>query len=106
MILVENGNIISNDTSCAELMNHYLSHITDSLNIIEWPTTPEIELIDDPLDKSIMKYSNHPSIINIQREFANTSQFSFRTIAPVDIMFEVKKLDSSKGTLVEIFRLR
>jgi len=98
MILVEDGNIISDDTSCAELMNHYLSHITDSLNIIEWPTTPEIELINNPLDKSIMKYSNHPSIINIQTEFANTSQFSFQTIAPEDIMLEVKKLDSSKGT--------
>ena len=98
MILVENGEIISDDISCAELMNHYLVNITDSLNITEWPTSSEIESIDDEVNRAILKYANHPSIKKIQANFEINSRFKFRNVTPDEIYNEIKKLDPSKST--------
>ena len=98
LILVENENIVSDDQSCTEIINNYLSHITDTLNIPEWPTTPEIEAIQDPVTKSIQKFANHPSIIKINENFNNGLKFNFNPINPNMVLAEVKKLDPSKST--------
>ena len=98
LILVENQEIISNDLSCAELMNNYFSHITDSLNIPQWPTTPEIESISDPILKAICKYKTHPSIKKIQSNFDNSTTFTFNLISHNDIIEQVKHLDISKSS--------
>ena len=98
LILVENQEIISNDLSCAELINNYFRHITDSLNIPQWPTTPEIESIHDPIRKAICKYQTHPSILNICSNFDNSTTFNFTLISHNDVIEEIKHLDISKSS--------
>jgi len=98
LILVEKGNIISDDQSCAELINHYFSHITDSLNIPEWPTPTDVDTIEDPVAKAIIKYKDHPSILKISEHFDNSLIFTFSQINPNDVLTEVKRLDTSKSS--------
>ena len=102
LILVEKDTIISDDQSCAEIINSYLSHITDSLNIPEWSTPADIEDIADPVVKSIAKYANHPSILSIQSNFDNSAKFNFQHITPSDVLQEAKRLDPSKSSSGDI----
>ena len=80
LLLVENNKIASDDSSIAEHFNKYFVHITDSLDINEWPTSAQIEFIKDPSQKVISKYSNHPSILAINENIESSSIFSFREV--------------------------
>ena len=102
LILVEKDEVISDNISVAELFNHYFINITSTLDIKEWPTSAEIEAIDDPIRKAIHKYKNHPSIEKINQNFITTEKFKFRPITAEEIAHEVKKLDPSKGTSGDI----
>ena len=46
----------------------------------------------DPIDRIIQKYSNHPSIININQDVFE-SNFSFHEITMSDIDNELRQLD-------------
>ena len=98
LILVENGGVISDSFSCAEIMNKYFVTITDSLSIEEWPTTPETESINNAVNKAIFKYASHPSIETIQSNFEINGKFTFRPITTSELSAEIKKLDTSKST--------
>ena len=98
LILVENEQVISDNLSCAEIMNDYFINITDSLSIEEWPSTPDIESITDTINKYIFKYVNHPSIDSIKSHSDANNKFSFRPITESELFDEIKKLDTSKST--------
>ena len=97
IILVENEQILSDETSVAECLNDYITNVTDKLDIKEWPTNASTDSIEDPILKSISKYSNHPSILKINTNFKETSKLNFRKILPEEIMNEIKKLKMNKG---------
>ena len=102
MLLVENDSIISDEQSIAEHFNNYFVHITDTLDIKEWPTNAQLESFEDKPSKAISKYSNHPSILMINEQFESNNTFSFRQVTKEEIKNEIKKLDSSKSTSGDI----
>ena len=102
LLLVQNNDIISDDQSIAEHFNNYFVHITDALDIKEWPTNAQIESIENQPLKAILKYSNHPSIKIINEKYRSSNSFSFRKVSKVEIQHEIKKLDSSKRTSGDI----
>ena len=102
LLLVQNNTIISEDKSIAEHFNNYFVHITDALDIKEWPTNAQIESIENQPLKAISKYLNHPSIQTIKDEFQSTNSFSFRKVSKAEIQYEIKKLDTSKSTSGDI----
>ena len=102
LILVEKDAIISDNLSVAEVMNHFFINITDTLDIKEWPTSAEIEAIQNPITRAILKYENHPSINMIKQHSIINDKFNFHHITPDEILYEVKKLNSSKGTSGDI----
>ena len=60
--LIENDTIISNDREVAETLNGYFVSITDSLGLTEnSEVISSTEGVSDPIDRAIIKYSNHPS---------------------------------------------
>ena len=55
-----------------------------------------VEHIQDPLEKIIEKFKQHPSIIAIMKHRPNKSNFSFSRVAKRSIESLIKTLDSSK----------
>ena len=54
--------------------------------------------ISDPIEKVIIKYENHPSIIKINETHVITNKFSFSTVTRDDVQKIVNALDISKAT--------
>ena len=96
IILVENNTIISDDKEVSECFSNYFTHITDTLDIREWPTTESIESTPDPVYKAISKYTLHPSIKKI-REVTTKDTFAFRHVLPEDVHAQISKLQTSRS---------
>ena len=94
--LEENGKIISNDKELARIFNGFFVNIVPNLGI----NTNHSFLIntdneDDPIEKAIAKYKNHPCIISIKKFMENSdSSFSFQHI-PKDKITKTKVVQSN-----------
>ena len=71
--LIEDGNMVNQDSQIAEIFNQYFANITDSLGITinDSLLLPTSDILD-PIDKYVKKYEAHPSICKIK----NTVKFS------------------------------
>ena len=56
------------------------------------------ENISDPVIKAIVKYKAHPSVIAIKETCTSKSNFNFWFAEKVDILKEIKMLQSNKAT--------
>ena len=70
IILLEDGEIISDNTKIAEVFNDYFINIVKDLNIRDItldkvPVIPE-NTNNDPIDNILNTYDSHPSIIRIR----------------------------------------
>ena len=84
--MVDNDDMISNDTDIAETFNKFYVTIAESLSIKETPEKPaSIEGLSDPVFAAINKLSNHPSIIKIKDICQRSGSFSFRTLTRKEI---------------------
>ena len=94
--LEENGKIISNDKELARIFNEFFVNIVPNLGI----NTNHSFLIntdneDDPIEKAIAKYKNHPCIISIKKFMENSdSSFSFQHV-PKDKITKTKVVQSN-----------
>ena len=68
------------------------------LDIPSMYITDESITIDNPIEKIISRYSNHPSIKLINENVLKGS-FTFTAVNLVDIEKEVKALDNNKSTM-------
>ena len=61
----------------AKEFNQYFGHITDSLDLYEFPDVRVCEGRDD-IDNIVYKFRNHASIIKIKELYKVKENFSFR----------------------------
>ena len=95
--LVEGNDIIAEDVEVANTLNSFFENAVKTLNISipsEYITDTSNEI--DPIDNIILKFSNHPSVININNNIKK-STFSFSEILVKDIEAEINALDSKKA---------
>ena len=80
IILVEQNEIISDDTKVAEIFNRHFKEITKSFSSAEYiPDCDEYKQIEDPVLLAIHKYKQHPSIVRISNQLANIKKgFKFQ----------------------------
>ena len=98
IILIENGNTLSEEDAVSETLNNFYSNIITNLNIPEYEdTTTQVNELEDPILKAIEKYKNHPSIraINTKGPFGT---FSFSEINREEILKEIQSLDTNKAS--------
>ena len=98
--LIEGGKIIQEDSEVANIMKYFFGKAVASLNL-DIPSmyiTDESITIDNPIEKIISRYSNHPSIKLINENVLKGS-FTFTAVNLVDIEKEVKALDNNKSTM-------
>ena len=72
IILVENDDIISDNSKVAEIMNNYFVNITEDLNIPAIKKNIDNDsnagtICMNPMEKIILNYSEHPSILTIKK---------------------------------------
>ena len=88
----------------AEIFNNFFSSAVKSLNInyyeyFSWDCIFSEE--EDPIFKSIEKYSKHPSILKIKEHYPQDKKFSFQPTTTEDVLNEVRHLDESKSSPLE-----
>ena len=95
--LIEDGEIISNDTEVAETLNLFFQHSVSSL-LIDEPSEciNHTVTIGDPIDSILIRFQNHPSIVMI-KEIMDVSMFSFNTISLAEVVKEVNSLNINKS---------
>lgn len=95
--LVDDGKIISEDKDVANILNDFFANVTKNLDInIPQDCIQNTSSTSDSIDDIIQKFTNHPSIKNINR-YVKKSQFSFSTVDLVDIQVELTNLDINKA---------
>ena len=93
--------IIESDINTAQIQNTFFSNIVSNLKIAEYANCDPIsDSINNPVNKFIVKYCNHPSILKIG-EVCNRKQcslFSFSHVDKEEILKEILSLDSTKAS--------
>ena len=96
-MLSEGTEIISDPTQCADICNNFFIDSIKNLDIDRTLYTDTSINSNDPVEKSIEKFKNHPSIIRILQEGYSDNNFSFDLISDLDIQNVINKIDSSKA---------
>ena len=79
-------------------MNEFFPNILTNRNISLFNQIDRIsENVSDPFIKAIMKYSAHPSVITIKENCTFKSNFNFSFVEKLDILKEIKVLQSNKA---------
>ena len=80
--LEENGKIISNDEESAGIFNEFFVNIVPKSGIhTNHSFLKDTENENDPIEKAIAKYKNHPSIISINNFMENSDSSFFSTLS-------------------------
>ena len=102
IVLLEKDIVTSDENKVAERLNSYFIQSIADLKIENYleENTVEIELdlekIDE-IDKMILRYKNHPSILKIKEKVAINDLFEFSDIRRDDMYQEIQKLDPKKA---------
>ena len=97
--ITKDGCIIESNQEMAEEFNSKFANIVSDLNIsFNWNTDPEIEAIKDPIQRSIKKYQNHPSILKIKEKYPNPNMVDFKETQEEQVIKIVKEFDIKRGS--------
>ena len=102
--LVENDEIISEESNVAQTFNSFFSNFVTNLKTPEYKDydISFIESVSDPIIRLILKYRNHPSILTIGEACKNKLNkqplFSFSKVTKNEIVKELLSLDTSKAS--------
>ena len=94
--LLEGNEIISNPANCAEVFNNFFSDAVNDLDIDRSLHKECMVSTDDPVEKYIKMYKNHPSILRINQQVYLQNTFSFLPISESSIHGVICNINSSK----------
>ena len=98
--LVEDNEVIQTDKDVAETLNCFFQNAVSNLEITENSLILNKNYIGilDPIEKAVVKYGKHPSILTIKNRILNNETFSFVPIVLSDVENEIKRIDPKKAT--------
>ena len=100
IILIEGDEIVQDDLKVATILGEFFSNSVKNLNIeipIEYKNVVSNPL-EDPIDKIIATYSDHPSIKLINENVVK-GNFSFEEVSAATIRKEIRALDDTKASM-------
>ena len=99
--LIENDEMVTDDLKIAEIFNDYFANITQDLEITDTGAHLSSTIgIEDPIDKAVEKYKNHPSIKKIKECFTCSESFHFRQVTVEEVYYQLGKLNPKKSSPV------
>ena len=101
IMLIENDKMLLKNEEVGKVFNQYFGHITDSLDLSEFPDEKVCEGLDD-IDNIVYKFRYHPSIVKIKEQYKVKSNFSFRLTTTEEIKAIIRDLPTNKAAGGEI----
>ena len=99
IILVEDENIISDDTKVGDIMNTYFSNVVSQLDIQGYKNNKYTHITEfDELLNTVNKFKSHPSIKKIKQNIQITESFFFTIPNIPQTQIEIDKLNKNKPT--------
>ena len=89
--------IISNPSTSAEIFDNFFCDTVKDLDIDRSKHINRMVNTDDPVQKYIEMYKNHPNILRIHEEGILQDSFSFLPISGTCIHSVISNIDSSKA---------
>ena len=83
--LLENNQMVTGNTTCAEILNTYFIEAVQNLEIDREMYVNKINILDDPIDNIIEKFKDHPSILRISQKQFPPNSFSFVYVSKEDV---------------------
>ena len=96
IILVENGEILSNHKHISECFNEYCINVTDTINITTHDNISGNSISIGPIVNAISKYVQHPSILLIRERTVFLEPFRFSPVYSLDVLNEINALNSGE----------
>ena len=91
IILIENGEVVSDDKIIAVCLSTHFVNITDSLGIDPSFKINETDLsIEESIDMALAKYKNHPNIAAIKKKYKVSRKFEFNNVDLLNIMNKIE----------------
>ena len=101
MMLKEKGEILLKNDVIANTFSNFCDSIVKSINFFKWPDiswdSTILSSVLDRIDRIILKYKFHPSIITIKQNIHHTEKFSFRFLTLEDVRLIIKDLNNNKA---------
>ena len=106
IILIENGEVISDDKIIAECLNTHFVNTTDSLGIDPSFKINETDLsMEESIDMALAKYKNHPSIATIKKKYKASRKSEFNNVDLLNIMNTIEALNTNQSNIpIKIIR--
>ena len=96
--IVENDTIHTDDSNISAICSQFFSTVFKNLNIVENSDVVNHIVNDlDPVNRTIVKYENHPSILKIKEVCGNQDTFSFIHCTYENMCDEIRSLNISKA---------
>ena len=95
--LVENEEIITDPSRCTEIFNNFFADAVLSLDIDRNLNVNDSAIDDNPVEKAIDMFKNHPSIIKINQAGFLKDKFSFLHVSDDIVVKVINTIDSSKA---------
>ena len=92
--LVDKGNIISDDTKIAEIMNTYFSNIVENLKIQGYNCIDDDDGSTDQISYTVDKFKYHPIILKIKEKFPDKAKISCTSVDEIDITSSITNLNT------------
>ena len=83
-MLIENNKMLLKNEEVAKEFNQYFGHITDSLDLYDFPDEKVCGGLDD-IDNIVYKFRNNPTIVKIKERYKAKGNFSFRLATTEEI---------------------
>ena len=99
IILVEDGEILQEETRVAEILNSYFLNITDTLGLDPFfKDTDQNETVDQMVNQAVEKYKNYNSILRIKEKTKNFPSFGFTHVNPWEVSEQIDALNTKKAS--------
>ena len=95
--LIENGNIVSDSTKCAEIINNYFTDAVKNLDIDRESHTTHVIHSQNLVDNAIKMFIDHPSILRINTSKKDWQTFCFQHTTEISAQNLINNLDTSKS---------
>ena len=94
---LEGNKIISTPSECADIMNNFFSDAVSELDIDRQMYVDSVVDNNNPVEKAVEMFRNHPSILKIKRLGYEKDNFSFQSITEINMKTVINNIDSSKA---------
>ena len=97
--LPDNDEMISDDAKIADIFNEYFINIAKEIAFVEDQTlVSDANAVEDPIDKAIEKFKNHPSVEHIKQNHIASEKFNFKEASIYEIAHQFGMFNNCKAS--------